>query len=339
MEMIKFRKKIRATFSTLNRKLGMAERHSQPQPVNQEPVKCEVKEPKSAVDHESYCSVDRPPSEYEWEQFTEVIEMVEYNVDEPRTKRLKGAAEDNPISDHEADCFPVDEEIFISMEDLSQYPVIEEPIQTSDFGELPEIILDEDFTIVEKTEDSHKLAQEIIEPVVQDERANSTKKGQQHVHTESVIRSYSTYKLTEEEKELESYAIDMKWFECRLCGEDTQTLQGLLKHVKGEHADAERYDICCDVLLKSVPVPLDLYDHIRLHLDSDAFKCKECDFRGKTRLGLVTHIHRYHNSKTPNWVCDVCGAGYHSQSVLKKHYKNHTRANSHICKYCKKGKF
>lgn len=157
----------------------------------------------------------------------------------------------------------------------------------------------------------------------------------------SRVRFMSKTPLTDEEKRLEEVIMDMKLFDCRLCFVVTESLHGLNMHLKEVHRierkrnSTKGYFICCH--LRGPVGPHALYDHIRLHLDKDAFKCKECDFQTTASLYLKNHIAHYHTQTPPTHYCDVCGAGFHTNFHMLDHIRRHAPRTAQTCKYCNKG--
>lgn len=137
-----------------------------------------------------------------------------------------------------------------------------------------------------------------------------------------------------EEAKLEDVMVEMKLFVCRVCDQDLKTYFGLRNHVHDQH-DPRTYRVCCD---RSITIPPSkLYDHIRQHLDKDAFKCQECQREFKSSESMHIHMTRNHNKGSPTNICQVCG----KQFWYHHYYEKHLRVHQEImekCKYCDKGK-
>lgn len=137
---------------------------------------------------------------------------------------------------------------------------------------------------------------------------------------------------TPEERQLEALMLENRIFVCKHCDLNTKTFYGLREHVKTAH-DFTNYSICCD---KPIHMQgLTLYDHFRLHLDKDAFKCKECDARLLHTAALRQHMQCYHSTKPPTHVCAVCGKGFWSKNKHKLHIVMH--GDKFPCQHCGKG--
>lgn len=135
-----------------------------------------------------------------------------------------------------------------------------------------------------------------------------------------------------EERHLEALMLENRIFVCKHCDLNMETFYGLREHVKTAH-DFTNYSICCDKPIH-IPGPM-LYDHFRLHLDKDAFKCQECDTRFLHTAALRQHMQCYHSKDPPTHVCEVCGKGFWSKNKHKLHVVMH--GDKFPCKYCGKG--
>lgn len=149
----------------------------------------------------------------------------------------------------------------------------------------------------------------------------------------SVLRRLKNGIKTPEEIQLDALMEESKIFVCKVCDHDAVTLIGLREHVESDHA-SEDYNICCD---RTIYIgPEELYDHFRFHLDKDVFKCKECGTHLIDSKALKLHMNRYHSTKPPSHICEVCGKEFWSNSTYSKHM-TYIHSEKEACQYCGKG--
>nr|XP_019536455.2 zinc finger protein 836-like [Aedes albopictus] len=121
---------------------------------------------------------------------------------------------------------------------------------------------------------------------------------------------------------------------CDICGERSQCFEDystLQKHFKDKH-ETRGYVMCCE---KKFIRKDRLLDHIRLHLDPDAFKCAECDHRSKSAVLLDIH-RRQHNANGHRYVCHVCDKTFVTKGQLYNHMPKHG-IKRYACDVCGKG--
>ncbi len=71
--------------------------------------------------------------------------------------------------------------------------------------------------------------------------------------------------------------------------------------------------------------------HMKLHEDSDAFKCTICDQKLKSDLALKRHVKQLHVEKQ-EFKCDNCNATFPTKKQLENHHKFEMRQfQCHIC--------
>lgn len=152
---------------------------------------------------------------------------------------------------------------------------------------------------------------------------------------DSKSRVRKSVALSDEEKILEGYMLQMKLFVCKICDVDCGKYYGLVSHVRKDHGDQfDDYELCCTFSLKRATP--DLFDHIRLHLDKDAFKCQECGKCFLNNTNLTMHKRQFHSNST-TCICDICGKGFLNVSFLNKHLKM-AHGPTYKCDYCQAGK-
>lgn len=138
-----------------------------------------------------------------------------------------------------------------------------------------------------------------------------------------------------DESSSEKMIRDNKLLVCKICERDCETLYILKKHIRTEHEEEfDGYKICCNVSLNHNL--LALHEHIRLHLDKEAFKCQECGNCLTTSFNLKKHMEEIHTLST-NFVCPTCGKGFNRLSFFNKHI-NRTHIQKLKCEYCDAGR-
>lgn len=155
-----------------------------------------------------------------------------------------------------------------------------------------------------------------------------------------------------------------KWkqeLECYLCKNTFANFNLLSQHFKDKHPRNNCHIVCCEYKISSRNK---LVEHIRLHLNPNAFKCKVCGKCSASSLFLKLHM-QSHNEEKPfqcqvcqkrfrtksyylihcgthtsekNLICTVCGRGFSTKHLLKKHeYNSHRYFKAkHLCEQCGK---
>lgn len=153
---------------------------------------------------------------------------------------------------------------------------------------------------------------------------------------EPVVRSVvrRAHNPTKDELRLEKLMVERELFTCKVCDLNTNTLYGLRDHVRDKH-DLKTYRICCDKTITAY-MALDLYDHIRVHLDKDAFKCIECGKHFQRSRFLELHRRNNHSQNPPTHICEHCGKGFWTKVMLDGHARVRHEGKA-TCKYCGNG--
>lgn len=157
-------------------------------------------------------------------------------------------------------------------------------------------------------------------------------------HSSPSIVRYPNPPQSEEEEKLEKVMVEMKLFVCKTCDLNCEVFPKLRDHVKAEHpSELKSYEICCQKTLGAINFPGYLYDHIRLHLDRQSFKCSECGKCLDGRQNLKTHMLRMHSNGTvpAKFVCQICGKGFPTFSTFNDHQRTNHR--KYKCGYCPAG--
>lgn len=154
----------------------------------------------------------------------------------------------------------------------------------------------------------------------------------------SIVR-YPYPLQNEDEEDLEKIMVDMKLFVCKICELNCEMFPTLRDHVMAEHpSDFNSYEICCQTTIQ-IKEKRKLYDHIRLHLDKETFKCQECSKCLSSKQGLREHTIKHHTKGRvpPKFVCPICGMGFPALRHLNDHQKM-KHGPKHKCEFCQVGK-
>lgn len=111
--------------------------------------------------------------------------------------------------------------------------------------------------------------------------------------------------------------LDITSLRCTLCKVKIETVENLIDHLQDVHMK-NMFD---DTKKQIVP----------FKFDSEGLKCSVCLNSFHTFRVLVEHM----NIHFRNYICDVCDAGFVSQSILFQHAKTH-RFGEFKCSYCSK---
>lgn len=125
-----------------------------------------------------------------------------------------------------------------------------------------------------------------------------------------------------DEDSLEEVMHTMDLLKCHECQHPNDSLKDLFKHFRKEHNNSRGYIFCCD---KKKIGRVVAFDHIRVHVDQDAFKCRSCDQRYPTKWSLEYHIRQVHtHPQDRRFMCDVCGKTFANRPGFEDHIKYHT---------------
>lgn len=140
-----------------------------------------------------------------------------------------------------------------------------------------------------------------------------------------------------DENSLEEVMHTMDLLKCHECRRPHDRLKDLFKHLRREHGNSRGYIFCCD--RKKIGYDI-AFDHIRVHLDQDVFKCRSCGQRLPTKWSLQLHIRQEHtHPQDRSYMCDVCGQVCETRSGFESHVKYHTAPEDRQfrCNICEGG--
>uniref|UniRef100_A0A1I8Q0M2 C2H2-type domain-containing protein n=1 Tax=Stomoxys calcitrans TaxID=35570 RepID=A0A1I8Q0M2_STOCA len=127
---------------------------------------------------------------------------------------------------------------------------------------------------------------------------------------------------------------------CVICTQTCGSFTILQNHFRRNHPDSEFFISCCGRKFKG---RFHIVEHIRHHVDPNAFKCKVCGFKYTSWASFHNHMARVHSSKgnkstamdlksaaeldsvvslwLPQLQCEVCNESYQQFSLLYEHFR------------------
>ncbi|XP_026483110.2 zinc finger protein OZF-like [Vanessa tameamea] len=123
---------------------------------------------------------------------------------------------------------------------------------------------------------------------------------------------------------------------CADCGTHFQTHLGLKYHLKHHSRHSDKRFACNECDAKFI-VKRSLQDHIDwMHLNNTEHACNKCTKVFINSASLKKHREFVHEKKRPprNKICDHCGRGFTSLSILRSHIRTHTGERPLQCAQC-----
>ncbi|XP_053685536.1 transcription factor grauzone-like [Sabethes cyaneus] len=187
---------------------------------------------------------------------------------------------------------------------------------------------------------SEKSVESVCSPDEPDETLNTSDRSSKRPRTQKSERkcrkvAEKTRKNTvrsKKEREQENETINSFFqMNCDMCGESFANVVTLKAHFRKQH-DTSGYVVCCG---KKIYVKSSMINHIALHQDPDAFRCKLCNKSYKNKEYFTQHQQTVHGSEGETaFRCDTCGLGFDKQYTLRAHTtKYHEKVK---CPHCDK---
>ena len=110
-----------------------------------------------------------------------------------------------------------------------------------------------------------------------------------------------------------------KLYQCTTCDKRLKTARTLSAHMK-VHVGIKSYQ--CNFCDKSFNFCGSLKRHLKLHAGVLDLACAHCDYKTSDPTSFKHHVIRLHTHEFPH-NCTVCGKGFLSPGVLKKHVTKH----------------
>ncbi|PZC75449.1 hypothetical protein B5X24_HaOG206058 [Helicoverpa armigera] len=126
---------------------------------------------------------------------------------------------------------------------------------------------------------------------------------------------------------------------CVECKTHFRTKKGLAHHLSthSRHVSESDKRFICDECGAKFVTKTNLQVHINWeHLKINTHKCSKCTKVFKSRSDLNRHVTYVHLKKRPprNKICDYCGRGFTTQTILQCHIRTHTGERPLQCAQC-----
>ncbi|XP_076269199.1 histone H4 transcription factor-like [Rhynchophorus ferrugineus] len=105
-------------------------------------------------------------------------------------------------------------------------------------------------------------------------------------------------------------------YKCTLCDMTSPKPSMLAKHYRYKHMNVRSY--CCSFCDKTFVEKCNLNTHLLTHKEKP-FKCDECDFGCKSKVGLTNHKIKKHGKDSFQYECQACKLQFLRGSYLTKH--------------------
>ncbi|KAJ6622261.1 Transcription factor grauzone [Pseudolycoriella hygida] len=102
---------------------------------------------------------------------------------------------------------------------------------------------------------------------------------------------------------------------CDICGDPFKTYRNAREHFRETHR-MKCYLICCRKRFRRRGAVL---DHIKYHLNPDAFTCKQCGRKFASRAARTLHIANHEPMSTRPFKCDLCPKSFPREIALTVH--------------------
>ncbi|CAH1797166.1 unnamed protein product [Owenia fusiformis] len=115
---------------------------------------------------------------------------------------------------------------------------------------------------------------------------------------------------------------------CQLCGNSYLRKQALVRHMKAIHTDKKPHQ--CPHCTYSAVEATALRLHMARHFASREWVCETCGAGFHTKKSLQTH-HLYKHQEERTHVCTICNADFKTPNALRRHMRIHSTVNPFTC--------
>ena len=127
-------------------------------------------------------------------------------------------------------------------------------------------------------------------------------------------------------------------FFCDICGKNYASKQSLYVHKKSHEEDFKKFQ--CQLCPRAFAYSSGLAYHMNVHTGEKPFACNQCDARFGSGSALNRHVKVVH-AKEEDMVyqCEHCGQKFpaRKKQLYTDHLKQHTGVRDHICSVCGNG--
>lgn len=180
-----------------------------------------------------------------------------------------------------------------------------------------------------------KNCETTADDISHDEANGSSNEDTDGNQTEKSTKEKSAGKKTN--KEIDEFIAQWKQhLDCVICSQTFPNLTLLRKHFRELHPNDRCYISCCQRKLRH---RFHIEEHIRFHIDPNAFKCDVCDKCCTNSRTLNNHKLEKHTEvgQQRPFECTICQKRFAKKTVLKCHMETHKTGTDFECGECGKG--
>lgn len=124
--------------------------------------------------------------------------------------------------------------------------------------------------------------------------------------------------VVEEDPKFEKMLRDLNVLQCQPCKRNFTSFTQAIVHEQNVHENKNRGILCCGSRFYG---RADMYDHMRYHLNEDAFKCGKCE--KNLFSGRKLKLHKLKVHPETRFDCKKCGKVSKTVELLRSHMKTH----------------
>ncbi|XP_065363562.1 zinc finger protein 184-like [Calliphora vicina] len=144
--------------------------------------------------------------------------------------------------------------------------------------------------------------------------AENKAKGQQ-IEYDTVVCCQRKKKILEDDALIAGWKKDLT---CEICKESFSYYSLMRAHFYHKHPGEKCYILCCHRKISRIS---DALEHIRSHLDPQAYRCKICNITFSGKSTLAKHMRNVHMDSIPKhkWACNKCDKTFEIRQILTRH--------------------